>query len=154
MYGIQLRKELKKGRIFMVTPYLVFDKQCEEAVNFYEKVFCGKNKEIMRYNDYVPDTERDLPVDISNYVLHAKMEIFNTEFTFADEFSETVKNGNNIYLTIYPNSLDEGNRIYGELKIGGEVLLPPTETFYSPFHTTVKDKFGILWNIMVIGQAV
>lgn len=136
----------------MVTPYIVFDKQCEEAVNFYEKVFHGKNKEIMRYNDYVPDTGQDLPVDISNYVLHAKMEIFDTEFTFADEFSEALIRGNTIYLTVNPHSLEEGNRIYGELKAGGEVLLPPTETFYSPFHTTVKDKFGILWNIIVIGN--
>lgn len=55
-----------------------------------------------------------------------------------------------IYLTVNPNSLDEGNRIYGELKVGGEVLLPPTETFYSPMHTTAKDRFGILWNIIVI----
>lgn len=136
----------------MVTPYIVFDKQCEEAVNFYEKVFRGKNKEIMRYNDYVPDAGWNLPADISNYVLHAKMEIFDTEFTFADEFSEELIKGNTIYLTVNPDSLNEGNRIYGELKADGEVLLPPTETFYSPFHTTVKDRFGILWNIIVIGN--
>lgn len=136
----------------MVTPYMVFDKQCEEAVNFYEKVFRGKNKEIIRYNDYVPDTGRDLPVDISQYVLHAKMEIFDTEFTFADEFSEALIKGNTIYLSVNPDSVDEGKRIYGELKADGEVLLPPTETFYSPLHTTVKDKFGILWNIIVIGN--
>lgn len=134
----------------MVTPYIVFDKQCEEAINFYEKVFHGKNKEIMRYNDYVPDTEQDLPADISNYVLHARMEIFDTEFTFADEFSEAVIKGNAIYLTVNPNTLDEGSRIYGALKAGGEVLLPPTETFYSPLHTTVKDRFGVLWNIIVV----
>lgn len=50
------------------------------------------------------------------------MEIFDTEFTFADELSEV------------------------------QVLLLPAETFYSPFHTTVKDRFGILWNIIVVGN--
>lgn len=136
----------------MVTPYIVFNKQCEEAVNFYEKVFNGKNKELMRYGDYVPKTSQELPADLSNYILHAKMEIYNTEFSFADEFSRPVIEGSMIYLTINPYSLEEGKRIYNELKENGEVLLSPTETFYSPLHTTIKDKFGILWNIIVIKQ--
>lgn len=136
----------------MVVPYIVFNKTCEEAINFYEKVFEGKNKTVMRYNDYIPETKDPLPENISNYILHAEMEIYDTKFTFADEFSKQVIEGNMIYLTVNPTSLEEGNRIYNELKNEGEVLLPPTETFYSPLHTTVKDKYGIQWNIIVINK--
>lgn len=93
----------------MVTPYLVFSKQCEEAMDFYD-----------------------------------------TQFTFADEFSKLVTPGSLVYLTINPSSLDEGTKVYDELKENGEVLLPATETFYSPLHATVKDKFGIMWNIIMI----
>ena len=131
----------------MVTPYIVFSKQCEEAMNFYEKVFDGQNKKIMRYNDYVPD---GIEEDVSNYVLHGTMDFYDTQFTFADEFSKPVTPGSMVYLTINPSSLDEGTRIYYELKENGEVLLPATETFYSPLHATIKDKFGIMWNIIVI----
>jgi PhnB protein len=134
----------------MVTPYIIFNKQCEEALNFYERVFNGKNKEILRYNDYIPETEQELPSDLENYILHAKMEIFNTEFTFADEFSKPVVAGNMVHLTITPSSKEEGNKIFNELKENGEVYLAPVETFYSPLHATVKDKFGIVWNIIVI----
>ena len=131
----------------MVTPYLIFDRQCEEAMLFYEKVFKGENKEILNYNDYSPEGVEE---DVSNYVLHGKMTIFETDFTFADEFSKPVTDGNMVHLTINPSSLSEGTKIYDALKESGEIFLPATPTFYSPMHATVKDQFGIIWNIIVI----
>jgi PhnB protein len=133
----------------MVTPYIVFNKQCEAALEFYERIFKGEEKELIRYNDYVPETNQELPDDLSDYILHAKMKIYGTEFTFADEFTRPVVEGNMVHLTITPNNIEEGKRIYDELKDGGEVFLPITETFYSPLHAAVKDKFGITWNIIV-----
>lgn len=130
----------------MITLDLVFCMQCEEAMNFYENVFNGQNKEIMRYNDYIPEGTKD---DVSNYVLHGTMNILDTQFTFADEFSQPLTIGNMVHLTINPHTLDEGMQLYNKLNENGEVLLPPTETFYSPLHTTVKDRFGIIWNIIV-----
>ncbi|MGG5372421.1 VOC family protein [Enterococcus sp. AZ196] len=131
----------------MVTPYLVFNRQCEEAMTYYEKVFSGEKKEILRYTDYVPE---GVVEDVRNYVLHGKMTLFETEFTFADEFSKPVTSGNQVHLTVHPSDAAEGKRIYNELSKEGEVFLPPTETFYSPLHTTIQDKFGIVWNIIVI----
>lgn len=133
----------------MVTPELVFYKQCEEAMNFYEKVFHGQHKEFMRYQDYIPEGVEE---DVSNYILHGTMEIFGTPFSFSDELSMPVIAGNMVHLTVNPHSTDEGMRLYDELKGNGEVLLPPTETFYSPLHASVKDKFGVIWNIIVINS--
>lgn len=130
----------------MVTPELIFYRQCEVAMNFYEKVFHGQNKEIMRYNDYIPEGVKE---DVSGYVLHGTMTMFDTPFSFADEFSTPVTAGNMLHLTVTPNSLDEGTRIFEELKENGEVLLPPVETFYSPMHASVRDQFGVIWNIIV-----
>ncbi len=131
----------------MVSPYIVFNRQCEEAINFYEKVFNGQNKVVMRYDDYVPDGIHE---NVSNYILHATMDIFDTSFTFADELSLPLTPVSMVYLTINPSSVDLGNNIYNKLKEQGEVLLHPTQTFYSPMHTTIRDKFGIQWNIIVI----
>lgn len=130
----------------MVTPELVFYKQCEEAMNFYENVFHGQNKEIMRYNDYIPEGVEE---NVSNYVLHGTMDIFDTPFSFADEFSTPVTAGTMLHLTITPSSVEEGRRLFEALKENGEVLLPPVETFYSPLHASVKDRFGVIWNIIV-----
>ena len=131
----------------MVTPYILFDKQCEEAMQFYERVFSGEKKNILRYNDYVPDGVEE---DVSNYVLHGELELFGTPFTFADEVSKPVVSGNNLHLTINPHEVKEASEMFDELKESGEVFLPPAETFYSPFHASVMDKYGIVWNIIVV----
>lgn len=135
----------------MITPYIVFNRQCEEAMLFYERIFYGKKKNVMRYNDYIPIGVEE---DVSNYVLHGEMELFGTPVTFADEVAKTVIAGNNIHLTINPTSVDEAAKMFNELQEGGEVPLPPTETFYSPFHATVKDRYGVVWNIIVIEKKV
>ena len=88
--------------------------------------------------------------DVSNYVLHGELEIFGTPFTFADEVAKPVVSGNNLHLTINPHELKEATEMFNELKESGEVFLPPTETFYSPFHASVMDKYGIVWNIIVV----
>ena len=131
----------------MVTPYILFDRQCEEAMQFYERIFSGEKKNIMKYNDYVP---AGVEKDVSNYVLHGEMELFGTPFTFADEVAKPVIAGNNMHLTIQPKNVEEATKMFDALKEGGEVFLPPTETFYSPFHASVRDKFGIVWNIIVV----
>lgn len=77
-----------------------------------------------------------------------------TKFTFADKIDMPVNQWNMIYLTINPKSVKEAKKICNALIEDVEFLLDPTETFYSPLHTTIKDKFGILWNIIVVMKAI
>lgn len=151
MDGILKKSLFFEGESVMVTPYIVFDRQCEEAMLFYEAVFSGEKKTILRYNDYVPLGVKE---DVSNYVLHGEMELFGTPMTFADEVAKPVITGNNMHLTINPNNVAEGSKMFNELQEGGEVLLPPTEAFYSPLHAAVKDKYGIVWNIIVVQKKI
>jgi PhnB protein len=43
---------------------------------------------------------------------------------------------------------DEIKRIFEELKDGGEVLMELQQTFFSELYGIVKDKFGIIWQIL------
>jgi uncharacterized glyoxalase superfamily protein PhnB len=36
---------------------------------------------------------------------------------------------------------------------GGEVTLPPTETFYSVLHAAVRDKLSVNWNVVAVEQS-
>lgn len=87
--------------------------------------------------------------DVSNYVLHGEMELFGTPFNFAGEVSRPVVIGDNICLTINPSDVKTAKEMFDELKENGEIPLPPTETFYSPLHAAVNDRYGIVWNIIV-----
>lgn len=131
----------------MVTPYLVFNGNCKEVLNFYKKVFEIEEIKSMPYGDYVPEGVETPPSDLGTWILHAEAKICGANFWFADEI-ETLTNGNVVRLSaLVPNKKD-AQKIFDRLKENGIISLPPTETFYSSFHAALIDKFGINWNII------
>jgi len=131
----------------MITPYLVFNGNCKEVLDFYQKVFESEVPKLMTYGEYVPDGVKTPPGDLSNWVLHAEMQICGTKFWFADEIGGLVK-GNIVRLTATVPTHKEAQKIFDQLRESGEITLPPTETFYSTFHVALTDKFGVSWNIV------
>jgi PhnB protein len=56
--------------------------------------------------------------------------------------------GNNINPTISIESKEEVERIFNELKEGGEALMELQKTFFSELYGMIKDRFGIIWQIL------
>ncbi|WP_312815695.1 glyoxalase/bleomycin resistance/extradiol dioxygenase family protein [Sedimentibacter sp.] len=131
----------------MVTPYLVFSGNCKEVLEFYQKVFGSEAGRSMPYGEYVPDGVKMTPTDLSTWVLHAEMKICGTNLWFADEIRSLAK-GDIVRLTATVPIRQEADEIFNKLKDNGEITLPPTETFYSTFHASLIDKFGVHWNIV------
>lgn len=131
----------------MVTPYLVFNGNCKDVLDFYQKVFESDTGAPMLYGEYVPDGIEAQPSDLSTWVLHAEMKICGTTFGFADEIGGSQK-GNIVRLTASVPTHTEAQKIFYGLKENAEITLPPTETFYSTFHAALTDKFGVAWNIV------
>ena len=75
------------------------------------------------------------------------MKICGTNLWFADEIGALAK-GDIVRLTATASSRQEADEIFNKLKDNGEITLPPTETFYSTFHASLIDKFGVHWNIV------
>lgn len=77
------------------------------------------------------------------------MTICNVPVWFADEASESIKVGNNVRLTAIVPTKKEAERIYQNLSQDAcQIILLPTETYYSTFHASVVDKFNVNWNIV------
>lgn len=131
----------------MVTPYLVFDGNCKEVLEFYERVFNSKVKMMQTYGEYVPEGVKTPPENLSNWILHAEIEICGTNFWLADDVQSITK-GNMIRLAAIVSAAKEANNVFDMLSDGGYVTLQPVETFYSTFHASVTDKFGVNWNIV------
>ena len=134
----------------MITPYLTFSGRCEEALEFYAAGFNSTIKMVQPYGDYVPEGVANPPNNLSNWILHAEMEICETIFWFADEIAEPVTEGNMVKLTAQVATAKEAQRIFDCLKKDAHITLPPTETFYSTFHAGLVDMFGISWNITAL----
>lgn len=87
------------------------------------------------------------PEYLNNWILHAEIEICGTNFWFADDV-QSVTNGTMIRLAAIVPTAKEVNNIFEMLSDRGYVTLQPVESFYSTFHASVTDRFGVNWNIV------
>jgi PhnB protein len=101
----------------------------------------------MNYGDYMPEGSKTPPELLRTWIMHGEMEICGTNIWFADEANPPIK-GDSVKLTAKISTGKEAKAIFDVLCIGGNVTLPPTETFYSVFHAAVTDKFGVNWNVV------
>ncbi|WP_343247056.1 VOC family protein [Diplocloster hominis] len=132
----------------MVIPYLTFSGDCREALQFYSKAFGTSVQSVQTYGDYIPEGAADLPVNLKDWILHAEMQICQTNFWFADEAVEPVTKGTMVKLSVPVSTAADARCIFEVLSQDAVITLPPTETFYSTFHAGLIDRFGISWNIV------
>jgi PhnB protein len=58
-----------------------------------------------------------------------------------------LKEGNNMYITIMPDSREEADRLFAGLSAGGIVEMPMADMFWGDYFGSFKDKFSIQWMI-------
>lgn len=131
-----------------VQPYIYFNGNCRDAVEFYAAVFETEAAEIMTFGDLPPSPEMGLPGESGHLVLHAKLNIMGTNVLFSDAFPDTTfVEGNNVTLAVMSNNMDEIKRLFNSLKEGGKVDMELQETFWSKCYGSLKDKFGVGWQL-------
>jgi PhnB protein len=129
--------------------FINFDGNCHEAVHFYAKVFQSTVNNLMTYGQAPPDPNNPVSEADKDRVIYAGVPIGSIVVMFCDVPSdaEFVK-GNNITPTVSTDDKDEVTRIFNELKEGGEVYMELQTTFFSEWFGMVKDKFGLIWQVL------
>lgn len=131
-----------------VYPYIVFNGNCREVVEFYAEVFETEKPKIMTFGEVPPDPEFPIAEDAKDLVIHTSLNIKGSHVMFSDTFPGTDYNpGNNISLTVVSNNLNEILSLYNRLKEGGTVDMELQETFWSKYYASLTDKFGVLWQL-------
>ena len=131
-----------------VNPYLYFNGNCEEAFNFYKSVFGGEFFMVQRYSN-TPDADK-LPPGLKDKIMHISLPIGNNILMASDACEElgfTVKQGNNFYICVNPDSREEADKWFNALAEGGKVNMPIQDMFWGAYWGDLTDKFGIQWMI-------
>lgn len=129
--------------------YLNFDGQAEEAFNFYKSIFGGEFLGGIHRMGNAPGTE-NLSENSKNRVMHIALPIGNDLLMASDiipEFGQTLTKGNSNYISIFPDSREEANRIFNALSDGGSVEMPLEDQFWGDYFGSFQDKFGISWMV-------
>ena len=125
-----------------ITPFLWFDKNCEEAVNYYVKVFneapgSSKNSKVNFLQRYENGIETPGAEEMEGKVLTTKFELAGQKFQALDG-GPIFKFNESISLMVYCKDQEEVDYFWEKLS-----TVPESEQC-----GWCKDKFGLSWQII------
>jgi PhnB protein len=128
----------------MLGHYLMFNRNCEEAIKTYEKAFDAKVIEIQKYGDMPPNPNFSIPESDRNLVLHARLKLDDMEIMCADS-TQRGASGSNMYVSITTKDAVAIQKAWDVLKQDGEIYMELAPSFFARLHGSLRDKFGINW---------
>lgn len=133
----------------IVNIYLTFNGNCKEAFDFYASLLQQKISDFNLFGEMPPQPGFELSEADKNRVMHVTLPISKeTSLMGSDTFPhQPVSFGDNLSISISPDSKKEADRIFKELAEGGNVVMPMADTFWNAYFGMVKDKFGVNWMI-------
>jgi PhnB protein len=124
---------------------LNFGGNCEEAFCFYEAHLGGKITMMVRQQDAPGSKEQSSG---SNAVIHARMNIGDTELLANDVPPEIFKPMRSAYLYLSVDSSEKAERVHALLAENGTIFMPLEETFFAHRFSMLRDRFGVSWSII------
>lgn len=124
-----------------LTPYLSFNGNCAEAMEFYKSCLGGE-LEIQKVSD--APKEAQMPGK-ENWVMHSMLKSNGIVLMASDVMmGGEAKGGNNVTLTFSGGSLAEITEVFNKMKEGGTVSQPLQAAFFGTYGS-LTDKFGFQW---------
>lgn len=126
-----------------ISPYLMFNGQCEAAFKFYERAL-GGNIEAMLPHTGTP-AEQHVPPEWRSKIMHARLAVNGAVLMGADDSSYQQPQGFSVSLQV--KKPEDAERIFAALSENGKVSMPLQQTFWSPRFGMLVDQFGVPWMI-------
>ena len=130
----------------MIEPYINFEGKAQQAIDLYEAIFQGTNKELTKVSDMPQNPEYPFPEEMMDLIAHGQLDIKGTTLHFSDMQPDVHDNGK-ISLYVKTDSPEQLMEIYNKLLEGGEIRMEPMEQSYAKLFAWVKDQFGIDWQL-------
>lgn len=135
-----------------VSTYLNFQRNTEEAFNFYRSIFGGEYSGggIARFSDIPPsDGMHPIAEADKNLVMHIELPILGGHLLMGTDAPESmgfkVNEGNNVHINLEPDSRTETKRLFEALSAGGTITMELQDMFWGAYYGSCTDKFGINW---------
>jgi len=130
--------------------YLNFAGNAEEAFNFYKSVFGGEFTSVVRFKD-LPMEDVKIPKEDENSIMHISLPVGKDDILMASDslesFGHKLVQGNNVYISIHPDSKAEADRIFKALSADGSIEMPIADQPWGDYYGHFKDKFGVMWMV-------
>lgn len=128
-----------------ISPYLLFNGQCEEAFKFYAQ--CLGAKIVAMTPHAGTPAEQQTPPEWRDKILHARMELNGTALMGSDAPPQHYQAPRGFSVSLMLKNPAEADRIFTALAENGKVGMPIQKTFWATRFAMLTDRFGIPWMI-------
>jgi PhnB protein len=126
-----------------LNPYLSFDKNCREAMNYYKECF-GGNLTLQTVAE-MPEMAAKMPPEFKDRILHSSLTSGGVTIMASDLNRETPNEGNTYQLCVNCETEDELNSFFTKLSAGGKITEPLADMPWGAKYGGLTDKFGKNW---------
>lgn len=124
-----------------LSPYLTFDNNCREAMQYYHACLGGELT-LMPVGE--TPMAAQMPAHYKDAILHSSLKTADFEIFATDMRPEALKEGNDVQLCLVCKSEEELRALFEKLSAGGKILQPLSAMFFGLIGT-LQDKFGKRW---------
>jgi len=133
-----------------VNTYLNFAGITEEAFNFYKSVFGGDFTSVVRFRD-MPMSGVNIPKEDQSKIMHIALPIGQDHLLMATDTLESLGQqliqGNNVYISLHPESKGEADRLFRALSAGGTIEMAIADQLWGDYYGIIKDRYGVRWMV-------
>ncbi|RXK62342.1 VOC family protein [Lacibacter luteus] len=125
-----------------LNPYLSFEGNCAEAMQFYQQCFGGELN-IQKVKE--APIAAQMPPQIQEQVMHAQLNSGAIVIMGSDMNRTKLNNGNGTHLCVQCTSEEEAHRFFNHLAIDGSIIEPLARMFWGGLYGSLTDKYGKYW---------
>ncbi|HZF68126.1 MAG TPA: VOC family protein [Gemmatirosa sp.] len=127
-----------------LTPYLIFDGDCREAMTLYQRCLGGK-LEVMTYGEGGHAASPAVAA-VADRIIHACLSNGPLVLMASDSAPEIpYERGNQMHVMLACESVEALERTYATLADAGHATLPPHDSFWGARFGMLTDRFGTRW---------
>ena len=135
-----------------VSTYLNFDRRTEEAFKFYKTVFGTEFAGLVRFGDMPTEEGQPGPSEAdSQLIANVQLPILGGHLLMGTDAPEsmgfTLNQGNNVYISLHPDSREEADTLFAALSEDGNVEMPMADQFWGDYFGSLVDRFGVNWMV-------
>ncbi|MHA6528952.1 VOC family protein [Paenibacillus sp. BAC0078] len=131
--------------------YLNFDGIAEQVIEFYSEALNASEVKKAKFKDFPQDPNYPLPENELNMIMESSIEFAGGKIMMSDILpsmkmvtGELVK-GNNVLISLVIDDKQKLEEYYNNLSVGGNVMMPLSNTPWSSCFGMLVDKFGVCW---------
>lgn len=126
-----------------LNPYLNFDNNCREAMNFYKDAIGGEL--VLQTVGEMPAMAAQMPPEFKDRILHSVLTSGDIVIMASDLNREKRVEGNTVHLCINCTSEEELNTFFTKLSAGGKIIEDLKDMPWGGKFGAFTDKFDKYW---------